>query len=129
MSKYDFEKQLDRLLKFFAEKGTDSLVPFNEIPSEFLSRDIHRMLNSLEYLNLVIPFSFDYKDGKGPVVFPNFYTVTPAGVHFASNSSFVENAKIKLKERRLFDFSYFTMGWNTVIAFLALVVAIIALFD
>jgi hypothetical protein len=125
--KYEFERQLDNLLEFFASQKDDHVTNIKEIPVKFQNNNLFKLLSSLEHLGFVIPFSFDFKDGRGPAAFPYLYTVTPAGVHFANTSSFVENAKTQKKERQLFNFKYFTMGWDTAIALLALIVAIVAL--
>jgi len=123
----EFTKQLDGLLAFFIERGTSNVTAVDAIPVEFQTADIKKMLLILEHLNFVVPYSHDFRDGKSPVEFPNLYITTPAGVYFAKNSSFAEKAKIKKMKRQLFNFKHFTMGWDTAIAFLALVLAIIAL--
>jgi len=123
----EFVNQLDKLLAFFVEKGMNSVIPVNVIPAEFQTTDLKKMLAILENLKFVMPYSVDFKDGKPSVEFFNLYITTPAGVNFALNSSFTDEAKIRKMKRQLFNFKRFTMGWDTAIAFLALMLAIIAL--
>lgn len=119
------EKQLDNLLQFFAEKGTNVAIPIHTIPKQF-HENLNKMLAILEQMNLVVPMQVDF--GKNaPTTFHGVLTLTPAGVYFAHNESFVENAKRKSKELKRFNFEYFTMGWDTTIAILSLIISAIAL--
>ena len=120
-------KQLDKLLMFFVERGAGSATPIDSIPVELQTNNLRDLLAILEHLKYVIPYSCDFRDGKPLVEFPNLLVTTPAGVYFALISSFTDEARIKKKERRLFNFKYFTMGWDTVIALIALIIAILAL--
>lgn len=128
MSEYKIEKELDELLKFLVNYGTNRVIQIQEITAQFPNYNLSKMLPVLEHMALVIPFVFDFNDGKSPTKFPYLFQVTPAAIHFVQNSSFVEIAKQQQKEQRRFNFEYFTMGWDTVIAFISLVMSIISLF-
>lgn len=127
MNKYKFERQLDSLLLFFADRGTRRPVEINKIPSKFQDQDLEKMIDILKSLELVISLSHDFHDGKEPVEFPNILHVTSAGVMFTYNSSFVDLKKSQNKRNKILDFEYFTVGWNTLIALLSLAISIIAL--
>lgn len=128
MNNYKFEKQLDRLLLYFATQGTNKLIDISKIPSEFQNRDLQRMIDILKSLELIVTLSTDFHNGKGPVEFPNFLRITPAGVRFTYDSSFIDLKKSQNKRNKILNFESFTVGWNTVISILSLAISIVALF-
>lgn len=125
---FELEERLDELLNYFVEIGQNSAIPLHTIPSHLKTRDLPKMLSILESLQYVVPMTVDYRDGKAPVTFHQILTLTAAGVKFSHESSFVEEAKRKRKENRRFNFEYFTLGWDTVIALFSLLISGIALY-
>lgn len=128
MNNYKFESQLDQLLLYFATQGTSRPIDINKIPSKFQNRDLPKMIDILKSLELIAPLYAEFHDGKGPVEFPNILRITPAGVRFTYDSSFIELKKSQNKRNKILNFESFTVGWNTIISILSLAISIVALF-
>lgn len=123
---FNLEYELDALLKYFANQGSGTVVKMKDIPSRFQNKQLSKILSILEYRGFITPYSVSYSTKKSPTIFPGLYIITSAGIYFAHNSSFVEEEKRKTKEKKLFNFQYFTLGWDTLIALAALIISILS---
>lgn len=117
--------RLDSLLAYFASRGTGHAVPLNNLPAEFQTPELRTMLDMLAARGFVLPVTIQY-DGA-PTSFHQVLAVTPAGVWFAQSSSFAAEAKHQARERRRWDFEFFKIGFDTVIAILSLLISVSAL--
>lgn len=123
---FNFEHELDALLKYFADRGTGTVVMMKEIPTRFHNNQLPKMITILEHRGFIAQFSQRFNAKELPTIFPDLYIVTSAGIYFSYNSSFVEEEKRKTKEKKLFNFQYFTLGWDTLIALAALIISILS---
>lgn len=124
--KFNFEYEVDALLKYFADKGVGTVVMVKEIPDRFHNNQLPKMLTILEHRGFIAQYSQSFNAKESPTIFPGLYIVTPAGIYFSYNSSFVEEEKRKTKEKKLFNFQYLTLGWDTLIALTALILSILS---
>lgn len=128
MNDYKTEKELDQLLGYCVKQDVTKPIMIKTISAQFPDYNLATLLPMLEFRGFVIPFSCTFNGRESPDIFYSLFQVTPAAIYFVHNSSFVDSAKQKQKEKRRFNFEYFTMGWDTLIAFISLVISAIALF-
>jgi len=123
---YYKEQQLDQILKWFASRA-NTACQVSQIPLQISLPEKREIANILQSFGLIKPMRVEFNSGK-PVTFPDIYSITPEGVRFANFDSFVALAKRKHKEDRRFDFEYFKIGYDSIMAMLAIIISIVAFF-
>lgn len=127
MKKYDNEQQLDALLQFYCTASVGKTIPITSIPNELQTPNLHKQLFTLEHHGLIAPLSVVFDNPTKPVTYKGFYSATNNGMWFYQNTSFVEQAKLQRRAKRRYDFEYFKLGYDTLIAFVSLGISVAAL--
>lgn len=125
MSKYEFEQELDNLLGHLVKFGVNRAYPIDAIPQEVYGHDLRQNLDILVSHGLIKYFEADFGDTKQK--FHQLILLTPVGIEFHRYQGFVSNAKRMRKENRRWNLEYWKLGYDSLIAILALILSIIAL--
>lgn len=123
MPRFELELKLDNLLSYFVKHGTNHLVSIHMLPFDV---DIQKMVSILSSRGFIAPPTITFD--SGPIVMHNVVSVTPAGIWFNFNSGFVKEAEQTDKEQKRFNFEYWKLGWDTIVAGLAFIISLISLY-
>lgn len=125
MKNYQFEKELDDLLRQYCEVGTGAAVQTQTLTGYTDDKSFESKIDILKSRGLIKAAKLPGYMGGG--YDRDFNVLTPEGVDFNYSTSFVEEAKKQDKANSKFAWESFKVKSETIIIFLSLLLSIIAL--